>query len=260
MSKAALQWILPVYNFIGISSVKQVENCFRVSSFFAWLNLIKMIFDFIFMFFLFENHEIRAAILKFDIINIKSYSVFAQIIVLTSTQLVKTVSLLICIVQFLKRREIAELMNEVSGFVIDESFSRRLKSAWLRKFIKVSVAFLFTSSILYSTKFKPSLTSALWMITLVYPCLIATSFLSLVSTCKIFLVAFMQDYKNDLSKHLQDASQNDYHRLAVKHQKIVNLSKNINKTFGVQMTLLTCGATVVSTFQVSLWGINLRQY
>lgn len=143
-----------------------------------------------------KDEKKRKSVFTFDIISTTSYSLFTKAVVLLSAQLPKVTSISISLMQFRRRKEIAEFLCRVCEVSVGQKCSEKLRTRTMKSCAFLLVVYLAICTFQFFMTFKPSLMSIIWCFCLSYPYVCVTSFISLVKAFELIFDTFMQDFLN----------------------------------------------------------------
>lgn len=256
MPKPTLRLLIPLYTYFGILSLKLHESSFTLSPFFTCFNVARVPISFVFYYFLLTNQRLRNHILRQDIIGSIYFSTFEKSIILISAQLIQFVTLLICTLQFFKRREIRNFMDQICKVKLSPKLSRKLLTLWKRHFVLFFCLGVFVSTVQLSTNLKSNLLSVLSFVFLCCPYFLIASFMSFTKSFEYIFISFMQDFRIELIGILKNSRCNFADRvnafsdLSKKYQNIFELILKFNRIFGLQLTAMTSCVAAMTIFQV----------
>lgn len=252
MPRKTLKSATLVYNVLGILSLRSYKKSFKVSKLLAWFNVTKICLVYFLTFALLTNQQLRRIIFNFNMSDSKIYSLFVQFTSFASNQIPKIVALLLCLVQFKKRQEISDFFNQMNVVKFGEDLSKKLRSLFWTYLMWRLLIFTAITTAQFAAKFKFSTIACVYAFTLLYPHIILGSTESILIFFENFLVIYLQDLRytleSNLSKTVFDTEM--FEKLAINCEKIFALNESFHKSFGNQLTIMTCSATILTTLQV----------
>lgn len=261
MSGIPLAFFMRVYTYFGLLSIEVRSNEFKCSRSFALFNVLQHLISFVSLLALnVAPSHVRSVVLESDPMSLKVFSAFAKIIFTISTLSIPVVSLFISQAQFWKRKEILQLMEDMSKLEMAESFSRKLTKMCKTHFYLF--ALFFTAMVMLETvgSFKHSLIGFVVGVTSVCPYLLLANFLSFLKTFEYFFIIHLQEFVHDLRTSIAKSSIDgqSFRELSKRYHKIMELNEKFNTTFGLQISLLTCSLTLMTTFAVNTFAFFIN--
>lgn len=250
MPSMSLHPIIPFYTFVGILPVKEIDQKFQISKVFSVFNLLKMFFVWGFAYFVLSDTDIHKSLMISDMHSMNKYSTFSKVLAVISIELVQTITLAVSFLQFFNRSKIVDFMNQTGDIIVDEFFANRFRCVCKRLIFQNLFNFLVISSIQLLTLFRMSFLSIVSFSILIQPYCLMSAFLSLMKTFEVFIALSLKDFHRHLSLVQLNSKDIDVEVLLLKYQKIYELNLELNKTFGLQVTLTTISVTVLTTIQV----------
>lgn len=249
MPKQTLHIVLRILSFLGILSLKKVKNEVKTSSLIAYVNLIKVLFVFCFAVSLLTAQNIR---IKNNLLDLKSSSPFSKVIVLINLKLFQTSSVIVCILQFVRRHEIADFANRLCFFEVDEKFSIEFTKS-VRNYLSYTLAlFLGITLIQFVFKFQGTFFSLLIFVVYLQPHLLMMSFITFMRVGERFFIMCLKDFKTRIKSYVESkkSDNSEGFELLKKYRIICDLNKTFNNLFGPQMSVLACCTLLMAIFQV----------
>lgn len=253
MSSMTLHRIISLYTYIGLLPIKTTSRKkFTISRFFLVFNVLKYFFSCSFAFYVFSDLKVHILLLRSIMDSTDNYSKFSKFLAALSVKLVHITSLTVLFVQFFKSSKIVKLLHQFNESLLQSSPSavERFQIKWKKHSIEIFFPFCFILSIQLFTKFRLSFLSLGSFLILFQPFLLMTGFLSFMKTIEYLFEILIYDFIKCLQDAQRPSSSEKKESLLINYQRIYDLSNEFNKTFGIQVTLMTCCITVMTTIQV----------
>lgn len=244
-----------MYTFLGLLCFKIKSNSIEISRGFALFNVIQQPIALLAQIYIHVvSSSERLLIFENDLLNLKSVSSFTKALYRTALFSVVTSTLLISQHQFWNRNRVLRLMIDACGCELSEKYSRKFAKKAKMHFIILSVVFIAIWLIQILGLLKHSLAGFAMGFALGWPYLFQSEFLSFLRTFEFFFITQLEDFKNELGVVIENfvVDGRSYLKLAKKYQKIVDFNEKFNETIGLQITMVTCCQTFVTTLAVSI--------
>lgn len=251
MTQPTLRFILPLLSLFGVLSIFINKKSLRNSNVLAYVNVVKIVFVFIFWYLTISDAESRKNVFKSDI-TLLNYSKFTQIIFAIWASTNQLITDLLCFYQFWKRHEIVEFLINLRNLKIEEKYSKKMKSTCTLEVMHFYIPFIVFYCLLIIVNIKLAIGSICIFVTLSYPYMVQANFYLFVKSMELIFYIILKDFKTTLKKALRkgNLAPTDLFVLSEKYQQIFELNRTFNKTFGTQITMLTVCLTTVVTCQV----------
>lgn len=253
MSKLSQAHLLLLFNCLAITCLKfnRLKRIFEISKLFSILNSLQVVQLLLSTIFVVGNKTFLHLVYNVDIAHLAKVSSFSYVILLSITYLIQSLACFVCALQFLRRKQIMDLINTCCEFSIGKSLKQKFYRV-LKVNCLVVFTYLINMSCLYFWFMKTSMLSVVAFYVLMYPNLVIFSFLGFKKNFEHFLVILLKDFESDLERFLEK-SYFDTHLhgcLVTKYQRIIELNNKFNKYVGPQMTMAVCCLTGILICQV----------
>lgn len=257
MSKCATRFVLGFHNFCGTLNIKYEDESYCISRLVIIWNLVQvtmivLVNAFIASDKITSEKEFLATVVRAELIALDNFSIFSKMLIDCSTFTIQVLSISLCSIQLWKRGEIRKILNMSNEFILDEESQKKLQKVSTRNVIFSLFYFAVILTLQFIMAMKPSVFSIVVCFIFMNPYLVTTSFLSFMKNYEVFFVLLLKQFRRDLKILLRKSHFDDdhYQSLLRKYQKIYALNKEYKKTFGAQMTLVTCCLGIYLTIDV----------
>lgn len=263
MSKRLFRSCLFLCNFLGISSLKLKNNKqFDVSQKTAFLNFFKSPIVILTSTSLSFYLPLRYEVFSQEIVELTGYSQFSVLIMMVFVYIEQVTSLSLCYINLYKNKSVLNFANNL----LNQSIGAKYKT----KFIqitkkKLGLTFLLAVVIVISqflAAMSMTFLSILFFVILIYPFLSNFGGMALMKVYETFLIALLKDFKSKLKNEMAKSELNTENFLSLlnNYKNIYDLNEEFHKTFGTQLTILTCSITAMTTFQVDNLSLILKLF
>lgn len=254
MSKRVVQNCLLVCNFLGITSLQLSTNeQFELSKSTALLNIIKMPFVLATSLSLSLYLPLRDIAFNTELSELNSYSKFSVLIMMAFVYLDQVTSLILSYLNVYKWKNFADLANRLIKLSVHEKCQQKFLNILTMqiRFIVVLITFIMISQ--FTACMNMSFASFFFFCILNYSYLVNVGSMTLIKVFGTFLVVLLEDFKGELKSRLmkQELRLENASNMMKTYQNIYELNEEFHKTFGMQMTLLACSITTITTLQVN---------
>lgn len=254
MSKRVVQNCLRVCNFLGITSLKMNTNKqFEFSKSAALLNIIKTPFVIVTSLSLSFYLPLRDIAFNTELSELDRYSNFSILIMMVFVYLEQVTSLTLSYLNLYKRKNFVELTNRLIILSVNEKCQQKFLNIVTRqiRFIVVLITLIMISQ--FTACMNMSCASFCFFCILNYSYLVNVGSMTLIKVFGTFLIVLLKDLKAELKAELtkQELSFENASNMLKTYQNIYELNEEFHKTFGMQMTVLACSITTISTLQVN---------
>lgn len=250
MSLNKVRRFLAFYNFFALLCLRIENGKFKVSNFVAIINLFKMPLVFAFSTFILTHPSLMDMIYNFEAAPFLTLSIFATIAMCITFSITNVSGFLFCAVQFSKRRQIQDLVNNCAKMKLENIFLEKFQSncrneSWRLVFIFVSIALC-----QYFTTFKWSLLSMVCSLIILYPNMMLFAYASILKNFEYFLIAHLDSFECNLNDAIQRDSKK-IEALLVQFGQIYKISEDFNSAFGPSFNIYITSFLFMSIFNAS---------
>lgn len=251
MSLKLFKFLLFFHNLSGFFCHRYSNKTFVVSKMLLFVNILKIVFCLFVSFYVEDNRELKSNFLSEDLFDLDNFSQFSKLSVAISISFVQVTSLILFLIQMIKRKKIKKFLNAAIKIPVnDRIVTNFLKKSTADIFIWASLFFTLTLlKFLFTSKI--SLLSFLVYYILLLPSFIVQSLIVSIKIFQNFAITLLQSLQDDLK--IRKLSKSSKHNLKAqaRHQEIYDLVSHFNDTFGTQMTTVVCCITFMIVFRVS---------
>lgn len=256
MSNLTYLFSLNYLNLFGIFCFLLHQDRLKVSRFWKLLSLFKILITFLLQAIVYHRIFVTKTIIASTIPHLRGFSNFTIfLLVITNFSMVFS-SYLINFVALKSDKSIKMVSN--SAIKIYKTLNQESRSK-MHKNVRNLNCLAFILSLFYTililTVLRMSIFSLILGCVLIPTPITFSCFLCLMKGSQIFLELLLQDINENFKNAIIDKDKNKYNALTRKYQNLYELSENINKVFGIQITTMTTALSVVATFNVRFFYI-----
>lgn len=250
MPHPTLRLSFSFYNYLGISSVVFSKTGVLASRIIGITNLARCLIVLIFVLVFLGNDELKGKALRIDLRYVDKLTIVAKVAFYVSTLVNEGTAVFLCIRQYSNQQKVLSLVKSFDSVQFSEKLSVRLKQTWKNHIIAMFASFFFNSLVQCYGRSQMTVFGVFVFCLLTYPYYILMIFISLMTTFQYVISTFLEDFENDLNNAFEAAEDGSYKKLSKRHQKIYDLHKKFNDTFGLDNTILTSCLACTTVLQV----------
>lgn len=250
MPRSTLSLSFSVYNYLGISSIVFRKSGITASRIIGIANVARCLIVLTFFLFFIGNDELKRKSLRIDLKHIKKMTIVAKVAFIISTLVTETTAVFLCIRQYSNQQKVLNFVKSFENVKLSEKLGIRLKQTWITHVIVTFVLFSFVGLVQCYSRHKMTVFGFLVFFLLAYPFFILMIFMSLMKTFEYVISTFLEDFENDMSNNFETTGDRSYKKLSKRYQKIYDLHKKFNDTFGLDNTIMTSCLACTAVLQV----------
>lgn len=252
MSNVSFLFSLAYLNIFGIFCFSYRQNQIKISRFWKFYCILKILITFSFQTALYHRIFNVKSVVVATVPHLRGFSNFTIFLLLFTNFSMVFSTTSINLLAFKRCRSVEMLLNQAIELyqTLDLDFKNQMRKM-LRNLncLAIVLSILFTRlvlTVLKKTTFSVLLGCVLIPIPITFWC-----FLCLLKGSQLFLEILLQNFnKNLMIKQNMGCPRGKYSALTKKYQKLHEFSSEINKVFGIQITMVTSALSVVATLNV----------
>ena len=248
MSSRLQSFALSFYNFSSITALRYENLRYKISTFSTIANCLKIPILCFMIGLLTIHRELLAECLLPTLMKLENFSSFTKISISIITFLPDLFLVYLFISLLVTRKEIKNLLNNSLTFNMTNKYLKTFEKLCIHQSLTLLFVFLMTSIIQYYGSFQFGFIPMIFFIFFLYPTLMIFSFVSFIKTFENFIVASLEEFKDDLIK-LSDRDEKlklkMFQELSWKFRHINNLTEKFNKVCGLQITVFISYLTLM---------------
>lgn len=253
MWKVLHRYALYFFNFSGVFFFKYEDNRFEISKIAIVWNILATPLAIIFFYFLITASFLQDIIFDIEKLNFDQFSKFSLSLMAVATFFLHCAVILSGFLQLWKRRELSNLLNEVSELhsLLDDCLKEKFYNRAMQN-ILISSFICATNVLIQFSVLKMSGLSFVVSVVICRPYLVTIGFLACIKTFEAFIVVSNQGFDKNLDALLKKPKFDfdECRRLATNYRRIHRLSEKINNDFEFALTTITCYFTFITTLGV----------
>lgn len=252
MASLTYSFVLFLCNLSGILCYKFRRNVLELSNSMALINALKIILIISVSFFVSFSENIRERIFISELVNLKGYSKFSKLVIVSYPFLSYIFAIYLNIVLMSNRKIIFEFMRRCYEILSRENFDELMKlSSKYGAAVSADTLVVILFQIIATINF--TVFASVLTVVLCFPIFVLLMFLGMTRIFGKYFLKLLEDFKHELQRFLEKKFFDSQmcRNLMIKHQQIYDLNQDFNKIFGVQLTMLTCGFAFMLTMHVS---------
>lgn len=260
MSLKLFQFILVFHNISGFSCHRFSNQTFAVSKILLFANILKILICLFTALCLSENVELRSSFFRDDWNDFENFSQFSKLTITISARLVLITSIVLFLIQIVKRKKMETFLNASLKIPVDDSVLSTFRLKYIKDVILWAVLYFTLTLFKFLLTAKVSFLSFLAYYVSLLPSFIVQS---LIISCKIFqnfATTLLKSLRDDIKQRKLNKSLRKSFKAQVRHDEIYVLVCSFNDTFGTQMTAVICCITFMIVLHVSLIKFLLRTF
>lgn len=245
--------LLKIHNLTGVSSLEYKNHKFSVSIPLIGFNILNLVGIFVTRRWLHGNEAIYDKILV-DTFPPQEESRFLRNFYTTSYQLIHLLAASSILINIIRQKKIAKLLNVCIKIKMSEKLLKRLQLNVTISSYLILFYFFIDCFIQYVLYYQKNFLAFTFYYVELFPYTIMLSSLIATKNFEIFLSAAFEQILSELNKTNWNtlAYKRQLLRLVYKYQQLSEICEGFNEVFGSQLTYMTCYSTIILIFRVNI--------